>query len=104
MKPPKRKRKPSDLAPLPAGSQGWGLFDTRHKNWLSPDKHEGPVTYASEETAKLAARIVDVQLRQPAGQTRATWFVPSRMNKIGEQTILASGEQALKMLEEGRTL
>lgn len=47
----------------------WGLYDTTDGVWMGTD--EGPKTYVDFVMARIAAQVVDEQLGQTPGRTRA---------------------------------
>lgn len=84
-----------------AKSGWWGLLDTKDKVWIGDNK--GPITYNDKDVARIAARIIDVQLKQPAGRTRAVIFYKAT-RKLDEKKVYMTPLQALEHLESGRVL
>lgn len=80
----------------------FGLLDTHDNVWMGDNK--GPKLFDDEELAQVAARIVDVQLRQIAGRTKAMPYIEEANIKRDKVPVLLSPEEALKRLEEGLTL
>ena len=80
----------------------WGLLDTKENCWMG--NLEGPLLYDDEELAQVAARVVDVQLKQPAGRTRARVYDQSATHLKDEKKVLRSPEEAIERLESGLEL
>jgi len=80
----------------------WGLFDAKENIWLGTK--EGPLLYDNEELGQIAARIVDVQLKQPAGRTRSVLYNHTGTHLRDEVELKLSAEEALRRLEAGETL
>jgi len=80
----------------------YGLYDSKTNCWLG--NSEGPLLYEEEILAQCAARILDVRLRNPAGQTRATEFDEELLTKKDDITPEMSAEEAMRRLDEGLEL
>lgn len=79
----------------------WGLLDTQDNTWIGDDF--GPVLHEEEWTAKVAAQVVDVQLGQEPGRTRAREFPAQQNLRLKETVDTKMGTlEALEGLEEGR--
>lgn len=91
-----------ELAPLPPGSTGWGLFDTKDENWLGTNK--GPLVYSTEDAAALAARLMDARLDQPAGRTRARRYEVEANIKVEDMKPKYTAAEGFLRLESGKIL
>lgn len=101
----------------------YGLYDTKENCWLGDTS--GPRIFDEKDLAKIAenrdsdkplteedlytivqiaARMVDVQLKQPAGRTRAMPFTEGDLILKDTQDVHMSGEEALRKLENGEVL
>lgn len=80
----------------------WGLLDTKENCWMG--NKTGPLLYEDETLAKVAARVVDVQLKQSAGRTRAILYDQSAIKLKDEKEVLVSAEKAIERLESGLEL
>jgi len=80
----------------------YGLYDTTDNCWMG--NSEGPLLYEDEMLAKVAARTLDVQLKQAAGRTRAIPYTEESVVLKDEKETFMSPEEALRRLEEGLTL
>lgn len=79
----------------------YGIYDTKNYCWYG--NSEGPLHYENEETAKIAARILDVRFRNPAGQTIVD-ILPDDLIKKDDVNPELSAEEALDRLENGLEL
>jgi hypothetical protein len=77
----------------------YGLYDTNDHCWMGND--EGPLLYEDEMLAKVAARMVDVQLKQAPGRTRAVPYNEESVVHKDEKETAMGPEEALRRLEEG---
>jgi hypothetical protein len=86
------------------GELAWGLVDTHEKNLVWMGDKTGPFLYNDEGIAKIAARIIDVQLGQPAGQLVARLYDGSGTKWKDEKPVHMSPELALQKLEQGTVI
>ena len=96
-----RLKKVKDRFVPKEGEQAWGLVDTNEKNLVWMGDSGGPFLYNDEQMAKIAARIIDVQLHQPAGRTRVRLYDGSGTKWKDEKDVKMSAEMALEKLEKG---
>ena len=81
----------------------FALLDTEVQTYMGDE--DGPTTFEDKELAELAARIVDVRLKQPAGRTRVVTFDPSEaLHLHSKETPEISAVEAMELLESGRVL
>jgi hypothetical protein len=80
----------------------WGLYDTEDNCWMG-DGH-GPKLFKPEDEllAKVAAQLIDTQLRQPPGRTRAKEYNEIADKLKDEKRFTLSALKALERLENGR--
>jgi hypothetical protein len=77
----------------------WGIYDTVDGVWMGDDK--GPVTYADEWVAKIAAHTLDVRLRQNPGRNKAIEFTDKNLRLRDTVETKMTTEEALKLIEDG---
>jgi hypothetical protein len=65
---------------------------------------EGPILHDDKSLADVAARVIDVQLRQVAGRTRARPYTEEANVLKDEKETLMSPEDAIIRLERGSTI
>ncbi len=94
----------------------YGIYDTKHNLWMGNAK--GPLLFDddgtcpggqweaghAEELAALAARVMDVQLGQPAGRSRERVFPGGLVLRKDYVTVQHTPVEALMLLEEGKVL
>jgi hypothetical protein len=96
-----RQKKFRDRFTPKPGQKAWGIVDTHedHNVWMGTPK--GPFLYNDEMVAKIAARTIDVQLCQSAGQSRAKEYDGSGTKHKDDKKVFIRAEEALRRLEEG---
>lgn len=80
----------------------YGLHDTKDNCWMGDNR--GPFLYKKEELAQIAARIVDVQLKQVAGRTKSTLYTEDVLVKKDDKEVLIGAEEAIEKLECGAVI
>lgn len=80
----------------------YGLYDIKDNCWLG--NSEGPLLYEDQQLARIAARILDVRLGNPAGRTRAEEYLAEATTKLDDLQPKYSAEEAINRLEEGLEL
>jgi hypothetical protein len=83
----------------PAFDMEWGLYDTKDGVWMGNDK--GPKTFDDYMLARIAAEMVDVQLGQKTGRTKAKEYFGGANRLRDEKPTRMGSERALKLLENG---
>jgi hypothetical protein len=78
----------------------YGLYDTEGGVWMGDD--DGPKLFEDESLARIAAQMMDVQLGQDPGRTRAKPFDELPKRKRDEVATRMSSEEAISRLENGR--
>jgi len=77
----------------------YGLYDTEDSVWMGNEA--GPLLYEDLKIAQIAAMVVDGQLGQQMGRTRAQEWVPAEVRMRDEKPVLRDAVTTLTMLEEG---
>lgn len=82
----------------------YGLYDTKDGLWMGDES--GPLLFDSEKDidskfAGVRAQMVDAQLGQATGRTRAQEWKPGALRWRDERPVVRDAETALSMLEEG---
>jgi hypothetical protein len=80
----------------------YGVYDTKDNCWIGDSK--GPKLFENENLAMVAARIVDVQLRNTPGRCKALPFGEEPVFKKDELKTHMTAEAALQRLEDGRSI
>lgn len=78
----------------------FALFDTEDELWMGTDM--GPLVYADEMVARVAAAICDRSLHQHVGRTRARKLDAPFVRLRDQKPLLTPAVEALAQLEEGR--
>ena len=77
----------------------WGLLDTQDNVWMGDD--DGPKTYTDYMIARVAAQMVDVQLGQHPGRTKAKEYVGGATRLRDEVKTKMGSAEALQKMEDG---
>jgi len=84
----------------PSFEMQYGLYDTEDGIWFGDD--DGPRMYDDYTLARVAAEMVDMQLGQEAGRTRAKEYYAAPMRLRDTVAVELSPLEAYKRLEQGR--
>lgn len=77
----------------------YGVFDVKDKCWIGDDK--GPRLFDDMLLARVAAEMVDVQLKTIMGRHRAKPYLVEANKLRDEVQVQVSSERALELLEGG---
>lgn len=88
--------------PSPEVVGSWGLLDTAENVWMG--NNDGPRIFTDYMLARLAAQMVDVQLGQEPGRTRASEFAAANLRLRGTVPVKMSAKEALRGMESGEYL
>lgn len=83
-------------------SEKFGIYDTADGTWLGDDS--GPRLFDDEALAKIAARVLDVQMNQMPGTCVAREYDPAPKRLRESVDTKMSTLDALKALESGRVI
>lgn len=78
----------------------YGLLDTYDHVWMGGD--DGPKLFDQEILARIAAQVLDVQLGQEPGRTKATLYTENAWKLKDEVTPKMTPLTALKLIERGQ--
>jgi hypothetical protein len=78
----------------------WGLYDTKDGVWMGNDA--GPKTFSDLILARVAAQMIDMQLGQESGRTRAKEYKPGAKRLRDKVDTRMSSVEALRAIEVGR--
>ena len=78
----------------------WGLRDTVDNVWMGSNETEaGPRLFNDYMLARIAAQMMDVQLGQPEGRTKAERFVLQPLRLRDSVKTKMGSARALRILE-----
>ena len=77
----------------------WGFYDTADGLGMGDDR--GPKTYDAEGIARVAAMVVDEQLGQAPGRTRAVPFADRPVRMRDAKDTRTTPLEAIRRLEGG---
>ena len=80
----------------------YGLYDTVEHVWMGGD--EGPKTFEDFMLARIAAQMIDVQLGQEPGRTKAKEYDPSPKRLRDSVDTKMTALEALDGIEKGRLM
>jgi hypothetical protein len=75
----------------------YGLVDTKDGLWMGDDN--GPAVFDTEVLAKIAAQLLDEQLGQALGRTRAKPYDDTKKRKVDEVASKMTPLEALRRIE-----
>jgi hypothetical protein len=84
----------------------YGMYDTQDNLWMGDEN--GPILFDSEKDpdpkiAQVRAQMLDTQLGQHPGRTRAREWQPAPVTLRDEKPVVLDPLEALVRLEEGRS-
>ena len=83
----------------------WGLYDTEDNCWMGDNEtYTGPKLFEEYGLARIAAQVMDVQLRQQPGRTKATEFIEQPLRLRDKVNTKMDSLEALKGIESGKLI
>lgn len=81
----------------------YGIIDPKDNRWIG-DEH-GPLTWPGYDLAQIAAQVISVRLYGTQTKLRAKEYIRGPKRKVEDlPKPKMEGEEALRLIEEGRVL